>query len=56
MNFRGSGRNQGNRMGAGPGGNCICPKCGYEKAHIRNIPCFVEKCHKCGARMVRKYE
>ncbi len=45
------------RMGgvaAGPGGVCVCPKCGYETAQIRGNPCTSRKCRKCGANMARK--
>ncbi len=45
------------RMGGfamGPGGECVCPKCGATASHERGIPCTSMKCPKCGARMTRK--
>ena len=42
------------KEGMGPGGYCICPKCGYKKAHEAGIQCMKEKCPKCGSRMVRE--
>jgi hypothetical protein len=57
---RGKGRGQGQgrgRMGgpfaAGPGGNCICPNCGYKEPHVVGQPCNQKICQKCGARMTR---
>jgi len=32
---------------------CICPNCGTEIFHKRGIPCFEEKCPKCGISMER---
>jgi len=53
---RGMGRGQG-RMGgpyaAGPGGNCICPNCGYSTPHAAGQPCNQKTCPKCGTRMTR---
>lgn len=53
----GRGRGLGGRMGgslaAGPGGVCVCPKCGYKESQIRGQPCMGKKCTKCGALMVR---
>lgn len=53
---RGMGRGRG-RMGgpaaAGPGGNCICPKCGYKAPHQVGTPCYNRKCPKCGSIMRR---
>lgn len=39
---------------AGPGGYCVCPKCGHEEARDRAIPCTDKKCPKCGTKMIRK--
>ncbi len=54
---RGLGRGPGGRMGgplaAGPGGVCVCPKCGQREQQIRGQPCMSKKCSKCGASMVR---
>lgn len=53
---RGSGSGRG-RMGgpyaAGPGGDCVCPSCGYRAPHQAGVPCTNQTCPKCGARMVR---
>jgi hypothetical protein len=38
----------------GPGGFCICPKCGEKKAHEMGKPCPDQECPKCGTRMVRE--
>ncbi len=50
---RGRGR-MGGPLSAGPGGDCVCPKCGYEKEHFRGRPCNQEKCPKCGTLMTRR--
>jgi hypothetical protein len=55
---RGMGRGQGRgRMGgpfaAGPGGNCVCPKCGATVAHVAGQPCNAKSCPKCGTKMTR---
>jgi len=51
---RGLGRGRmGGQLSAGPGGICICPKCGYEKQHIRVQPCNQMKCPKCGSLLTR---
>jgi hypothetical protein len=53
---RGGGQGPG-RMGgskaAGPGGTCICLSCGHRKPHTVGVPCYREKCPKCGMRMTR---
>ena len=43
-----------NDYGLGPSGNCICPKCNYETAHLRGTPCQKRICPKCGAKMLRQ--
>lgn len=48
---RGRGRMGG--FGSGLGGECICPKCGHKIAHQRAVPCYKQKCPKCGANMTR---
>jgi len=44
------------RMGgftAGPGGSCVCPRCGYSTPHTVGTPCYQQTCPKCGSRMTR---
>lgn len=50
----GMGSMGGNRAGAGPGGNCVCPNCGEKVAHKPGVPCYYATCPKCGARMARE--
>jgi cation diffusion facilitator family transporter len=40
--------------GQGPGGNCVCPKCGYKIPHQRGTPCSILECPKCKIKLVRK--
>ena len=43
--------------GRGPGGVCVCPKCGYEIEHTNRREgkqCNEEKCPECGTTMTRK--
>lgn len=53
----GMGKGQGRgRMGGftmGPGGNCVCPKCGKTVPHQQGVPCSQIKCPNCGAAMTR---
>ncbi len=51
---RGRGRMGGDKAGAGPMGNCICPSCGAKVSHIRGTPCFDMKCPECGTKMTRE--
>lgn len=48
------GRMKGDRPGAGPGGNCICPGCGHKIPHEKGIPCYSLNCPTCGTSMVRE--
>jgi len=50
---RGS-RMGGTRPGAGPGGNCVCPRCGTKVPHQKGTPCYNLNCPKCGTKMVRE--
>ncbi|MGA1844982.1 MAG: NifB/NifX family molybdenum-iron cluster-binding protein [bacterium] len=58
----GGGQGQGGqrfgRMGgpsaAGPGGYCVCVRCGYQEPHERGVPCTQRQCPKCGASMTRQ--
>lgn len=48
------GKMGGNRAGAGPGGECICPQCGASAPHQAGVPCYQVNCPKCGQQMMRK--
>ena len=48
------GRMKGNRAGAGPTGNCVCPRCGEKIPHKQGVPCFNTPCPKCGTWMIRE--
>jgi hypothetical protein len=50
----GRGGKMGGPFAAGPGGNCVCPKCGYKEPHVRGLPCNQKKCPKCGTQMTRE--
>jgi len=52
---RGRGR-QANGFGLGIGGECVCPNCGTTVPHQRGVPCYEQKCPKCGALMTRKQQ
>ena len=47
------GRMGGNKPGAGPGGECVCPQCGHRRPHRIGVPCNTIKCDKCGTLMLR---
>lgn len=54
---RGGGRGRmGGPYAAGPGGTCVCSNqdCKHEIPHQAGVPCFQQKCPKCGSAMVRK--
>jgi hypothetical protein len=38
----------------GPGGHCICPRCGGRFPHRRGMHCQDERCPGCGAKMLRE--
>ncbi|MGC8493566.1 MAG: NifB/NifX family molybdenum-iron cluster-binding protein [Syntrophobacteraceae bacterium] len=44
----------GNTATGGPGGFCICPRCGATAPHERGIPCSQLRCPGCSAAMTRK--
>lgn len=50
----GLGRNAGNKAGAGPDGECVCPKCGYIATHEIGVPCYSLTCPKCQVSLIRK--
>jgi NAD-dependent SIR2 family protein deacetylase len=43
----------GKKRGATGKAECYCPKCGERFTHQRDIPCFINKCPKCGALLIR---
>jgi hypothetical protein len=51
---RGKGRGGGNRPTSGPGGNCVCPKCGHKEPHVAGQRCLDRACPECGTKMVRE--
>jgi len=40
--------------GQGPGGYCVCSKCGYKIPHQRGIPCSTLQCPNCKINLERK--
>jgi hypothetical protein len=50
----GRGRGGGTRPGSGPGGICVCPKCGHKIPHAAAQRCMDIACPKCGTRMVKE--
>lgn len=43
-------------LGLGPGGQCVCTKCGHSVAHVTGEKCSDLKCPECGGDMTRKDE
>lgn len=50
----GGGRGRGGGYRLGPGGSCVCPKCGQRMEHQAGVPCYDLKCPKCGTPMARE--
>ena len=50
---KGSGNLSREKWAAGPGGFCVCPKCGAKKQHERGIPCSQFLCPACNCSMTR---
>lgn len=48
----GRGRNKGGSFG--PGGFCVCSKCGEKVPHQKGVKCTKLKCPKCGHTLVRE--
>ena len=48
----GRGRNKGGSFG--PGGYCVCAKCGEKIPHQQGVKCTTLKCPKCGKTMIRE--
>jgi hypothetical protein len=44
----------GGSLAAGPGGSCVCPRCGRQEPHERGIPCAQKQCPTCGVAMTRQ--
>ena len=40
--------------GLGPKGECFCINCGTVVPHQAGIPCYKQKCPKCGSFMSRR--
>ncbi|MDP2951235.1 MAG: cation diffusion facilitator family transporter [bacterium] len=54
--WQSKGRFKGNiqqAQASGPGGYCLCQKCGYKIKHTRGKPCSVTKCPKCKTNLKR---
>jgi hypothetical protein len=50
---QGRGRGLGGGSALGPGGECMCPNCGYKTSHQIGVPCYNQRCPKCETMMVR---
>jgi len=48
------GERRGPKYKSGPGGLCVCPKCGTTKTHKAGVPCSQEVCLECGMTMIRE--
>jgi len=50
----GRGLGGGTKPSSGPGGNCVCPKCGKKVPHVAGQRCIDQVCPDCGTRMTRE--
>ncbi len=48
----GKGRNKGGSFG--PGGYCICAKCGMKIPHEQGVKCTSVKCPECNKPLIRE--
>jgi len=48
----GRGRKKGGSFG--PGGYCVCTKCGKKVPHKKSVECTTLKCPECGNTMIRE--
>ena len=44
----------GNKTGAGPVRNCLCPNCGKKQYSKPGEPCDITICPQCGSQMMRE--
>lgn len=44
----------GETVGQGPGGYCVCSKCGYKISHQHGTPCSTLQCPNCKVNLERK--
>ena len=51
---RGGGRGRNNGGSFGPGGFCVCTKCGEKVLHKQGVKCTTLKCPKCGHVLIRE--
>ncbi len=51
--YNGSEETRAGNPGSGPGGFCVCPRCGIKVRHKRGIPCTQIVCPDCAQPMVR---
>lgn len=42
------------RHGLGPGGACICPRCGARIPHRQGVRCTDARCPSCGIGLLRE--
>jgi len=54
-------RGIGGGFARGPGGECICPNCGYREPHQLGVSCYTKKCPECeapmtGTRVKKKFQ